>query len=334
MPPGDSQDDRAARRSRLLERRSQLSPEQQQLFAERLRGRSPGATTAASPPATVPCLVEITPAAPSSRPPFFCVHPAGGDVLCFFPVARGMGADQPFYGLQARGLEDEQEPLTTIEEIAAAYIAEMRRVQPAGPYHLGGWSFGGLVAFDMAQQLRAQGDEVVLLAVIDTGPGVPEHMPMDSALVDEADPSRQLLVTAEYLKGLRGVDLGLTLADLAGRSADEQIRLFVERIQRAGVMHAEDSFGQVRRLLRVYRANVRAYRAYHARPYPGSITVLHAAAEPDPDAPGDLGWSAFTPLPVDSREVPGDHVTMLAEPNVRVLAETLRACLAEGKELR
>jgi len=248
-------------------------------------------------------------------------------------VARWTGADQPFYGFQARGLEDERDPLATIEEIATAYIAEMRRVQPAGPYHLGGWSFGGLVAFEIAQQLRGQGDQVALLAVIDTGPGVPEHMPMDSALVDEADPSRQLLVTAEYLKGLRGVDLGLGLADLAGRDADEQIRVFVERIQRAGVMHAEDSFGQVRRLLRVYRANVRAYRSYCARPYPGSITVLHAA-EPDPDAPGDLGWSAFTPLPVDSREVPGDHVTMLAEPNVRVLAETLRACLAGGREPR
>jgi thioesterase domain-containing protein len=218
--------------------------------------------------------------------------------------------------------------------MAAAYIAELRRVQPAGPYFLGGWSFGGLAAFEMAQQLRAEGEEVGLLAVIDTGPGVPADLPMDPALVDEADPSRQLLVTAEYLQGLRGVDLGLRLEDLAGRAADEQIRLFVERIQRAGVMHAEDSFGQVRRLLRVYRANVRAYRAYRARPYPGPITVLYAAAEADPDGHGDLGWSAFTPFPVDTRAVPGDHVTMLAEPNVRVLAETLRACLRARVEER
>jgi thioesterase domain-containing protein len=279
--------------------------------------------------------VEITAATVSGgRPPFFCVHPAGGDVLCFFPLARCLGPDQPFYGLQARGLEDGRDPIRSIEEMAAEYISEMRRVQPAGPYRLGGWSFGGLAAFEIAQQLRAAGEEVALLAVIDTGPGLPEWMPMETTLVDEADPSHQLLVVAEYLKGLRGVDLGLSLTDLAGRAADEQIRLFVERIQSAGVMHSEDSFGQIRRLLRVYRTNVKAYREYRPRPYPGRITVLRAVDEPSEipgvsEVPADLGWSAFTPLPVDPRAVPGDHVTILAEPNVRVLAETLRNCLQE-----
>jgi thioesterase domain-containing protein len=313
--------DREERRARLLERRGQLSAEQQRLLAERLRGPEGGAVLAAPAPAR--CLVEITPGAPGARPPFFCVHPAGGDVLCFFPLARALGADQPFYGLQARGLDDEREPLAGIEEMAAAYLEEMRGVQPAGPYRLGGWSFGGLAAFEMAQQLRAQGEEVALLAVIDAGPGVPEWMadqiPADPSLVDEADPSRQLLVIAEYLHGLRGVDLGLTLDDLAGRDAEEQIHLFVERLRRAGVMHAGDSLAQIRRLLRVYRTNVHAYRAYRPRLYDGRITVLRAA-----DTPGDLGWSAFTPFPVELRVTPGDHVTILAEPNVRVLAQTLR----------
>jgi thioesterase domain-containing protein len=162
--------------------------------------------------------------------------------------------------------------------------------------------------------------------VIDTGPGVPDwmadQMPADLSLVDEADPSRQLLVIAEYLHGLRGVDLGLTLEDLTGRAAEEQIRLFVERLQGAGVMHGEDSLGQIRRLLRVYRTNVHAYRSYRPRLYDGRITVLRAAAGEAPY--DDLGWSAFTPFPVELRAVPGDHVTILAEPNVRVLAQTLR----------
>lgn len=329
MAADDPQDrkEREARRSRLLERRGQLSAEQQRLLAERLRG--PAAGGAPAPPAPARSLVEITPALPSAepaRPPFFCVHPAGGDVLCFFPLARSLGADQPFYGFQAAGLEDGREPRSSIEEMAAAYVEEMRGVQPAGPYRLGGWSFGGLAAFEMARQLRARGEEVALLAVIDTGPGVPEWMPLDPSLTDEADPSRQLLVVADYFRGLRGVDLGLTLADLAGCGADEQIRIFVERLQRAGVMHAEDSLAQVRRLLRVYRANVHAYRAYRPGLYPGRITVLRAAAEEPPagDAPADLGWSAFTPFPVELRATPGDHVTLLAEPNVRVLAQTLR----------
>jgi thioesterase domain-containing protein len=271
--------------------------------------------------------VEINPGGAGARPPFFCVHPAGGDVHCFFPLAQALGADQPFYGLQARGLDDEREPLAGIEEMAAAYLEEVRGVQPAGPYRLGGWSFGGLAAFEMARQLRAQGEEVALLAVIDTGPGFseksPDWMPADPSLVDEADPSRQLLVIAEYLRGLRGVDLGLALGDLAGRDAEEQIRLFVERLRSAGVMHAADSLGQVRRLLRVYRTNVHAYRAYRPGHYDGRITVLRAGTS-EVEVPEDLGWSAFTPFPAELRMTPGDHVTILAEPNVRVLAQTLR----------
>lgn len=328
--------DREERRARLLERRGQLSAEQQRLLAERLRGpaANPGDRAPAGP---ARCLVEINPVeapggapgAPEDRPPFFCVHPAGGDVLCFFPLARALGADQPFYGLQARGLDDEREPFAGIEEMAAAYLEELRGVQPAGPYHLGGWSFGGLAAFEMAQQLRARGEEVALLAVIDTGPGFSEKtplwMPVDPSLLDEADPSHQLLVIAEYLHGLRGVDLGLTLGDLAGRGAEEQIGLFVARLQSAGVMHAEDSRGQIRRLLRVYRANVHAYRAYRPHPYDGRITVLRAAeGELAAAAAPDLGWSAFTPFPAELRVTPGDHVTLLAEPHVRVLAHTLR----------
>ena len=280
------------------------------------------------------CLVEITPVVPAgagARPPFFCVHPVAGDVLGFFPLARWLGPDQPFFGFQAPGLEDERAPLTSIEAMAAEYLAEVRRVQPAGPYTLGGWSLGGLVAFEMAQRLRKEGEEVSLLAIIDTAPGIPEGAPADPAHEDEADPSQQLMAAVRSFKGLRGVDLGLTLADLAGRPAEEQIREFVERARLAGVMHSEDTVGQVRRFLRVYRAGVRAYRAYRPRPYEGSITLIRASVQAS-GSPADLGWRAFTSSPVDCREVPGNHVTMFAEPNVRVLAEVLRACLEEGLE--
>ena len=239
------------------------------------------------------CLVEITPAAPGARPPFFCVHPVAGDVLAFFPLARWLGPDQPFFGLQEPGLEDGCDPLTSIEAMAAEYLGAVRRVQPAGPYRLGGWSLGGLVAFEMAQQLRTQGEEVALLSIIDTAPGIPEGAPTNPAHEDEADPSQQLMVVARHFEGLRGVDLGLTLADLAGRPAEEQIRKFVGRVQLAGLMHSEDTLGQIHRFLRVYRAGVRAYRAYRPRPYGGPITLIRASTQAS-GAPADLGWSAFT----------------------------------------
>ncbi len=111
-------------------------------------------------------LVAIQPS--GSRPPFFCMHGAGGNVLSYRKLAQYLGSDQPFYGLQSQGLDGSSEPLKTIEEMAALYVGEIRRVQPRGPYFLGGYCMGGTVAYEVAQQLHAAGEEVALLALFDT----------------------------------------------------------------------------------------------------------------------------------------------------------------------
>ena len=103
-----------------------------------------------------------------SRPPFFCIHGAGGNVLIYRELAQRLGPDQPFYGLQAVGLDASCPPLTSIEEMAAAYAKEIRKKQPRGPYFLGGYCMGGTVAYEIAQQLHAQGERVALLALFDT----------------------------------------------------------------------------------------------------------------------------------------------------------------------
>ncbi len=320
-------DDPSDRRSRLLARRGQLSEEQRRLLERRLRGDAPGP---GAPSLPLPSLVELNPAAGSSRPPFFCVHPAGGDVLCFVGLARHLGADQPFFGLRARGLEDDAAPFDNLEEMAAHYVAEMRRAQPAGPYRIGGWSFGGLAAFEMARQLAAAGEEVALLAVLDTGPGTlvldPEHDVPAFAMDDDVP---WLLTIAEYVRGLRGVDPGVSREELAPLEPEARLRRFVERLRAAGIVHAgEDGLLQLRRLLAVYKTNSRIYMSYPPRPYPGPITLLRAAdAGFDPRLGIDLGWGRLTPRPVTVEEVPGDHITLLAEPNVAVLAGRLRACL-------
>ncbi|MFP2903699.1 non-ribosomal peptide synthetase [Pyxidicoccus sp. 3LFB2] len=99
--------------------------------------------------------------------PFFCVHPVGGNVLVYAELARLLGPDQPFYGLQARGLDGGAPPAESVEEMAAEYVKAIRSVQPSGPYRLGGWSMGGVIAYEMARQLRAEGELVALLALID-----------------------------------------------------------------------------------------------------------------------------------------------------------------------
>ena len=121
-------------------------------------------------------LVAIQPL--GSKLPFFCVHAAAGNVFFYSDLARHLGPDQPFYGLQAQGLDGDQEPCTRVEEMASHYIKEICTVQPEGPYLLGGLSFGGIMAYEMAQQLQAQGQKVGLLVLFDTwGPGYPRISP-------------------------------------------------------------------------------------------------------------------------------------------------------------
>lgn len=312
----------ALRRARLEARREQLSAGQRQALEARLRG-SAGPSGVPSP-APARCLVEITPTAGSSRPPFFCVHPAGGDVLCFFPLARYLGRDQPFYGLQDPGLEADLDPFPTLEDMARFYVAAVRRVQPAGPYRLGGWSFGGLAAFEMARQLTAEDQEVALLAVLDTGPGVPGESAQ--ALWKEDDDLPWLLDIARYVEGLRGMALHVSEGQLADLAPEARLLFFVQRLQQAGLVHAgQDGLVQLRRLLRVYRANSRTYLAYRPVPYTGPITLFRAVESELGGA--DLGWGRLAASPVEVHPVPGGHITLLAEPNVSVLASQLRASL-------
>ncbi len=309
------------REARLAASRSRLTPEQQALLEQRLRARSAKPEAPAAPSS----LVAIQPA--GRRPPFFCIHPAGGDVLCFQPLSQHMGTDQPFYGVQSRGLNPGEEPFATIEEMAAAYRAEICRVTP-GPYYLGGWSLGGAVAYEVARQLAAEGKEVAFLAVIDTTPG----LPADEAEADDADndDARWLLDIADYLERLWGLQLGLSAEALRGLSAGEQAGRFLTALQGTPFAPAGSGTEPLSRLLRVFKTNIHAFRQYRPIPYPGPITFFRPEILLEPDAaPADptLGWGALSPRPVAVERVPGDHISSLAEPQVRTLAERLLTCI-------
>src|SRR5207249_8411 len=120
-------------------------------------------------------LVAIQPN--GSHPPFFCFHGAGGNVLIYRELAKYLGPDQPFYGLQSQGLDGTCAPLTKIEDMAALYVKEIRKAQPHGPYLLGGYCGGGTIAFEAAQQLRAKGEQIALLALFDTSNWSKIHPP-------------------------------------------------------------------------------------------------------------------------------------------------------------
>jgi thioesterase domain-containing protein len=318
MKPADPAD----RAALLAERRARLSGEQRGLLEQRLRARTPG------PEAAVPSssLVAIQPA--GARPPFFCVHPAGGDILCFQPLAHHMGTDQPFYGLQSRGLGAGEEPLATLKEMAASYRAEISRAT-SGPYHLGGWSLGGAVVFELARQLAAEGKEVGLLAIVDSTPG--PWPPGSDDGPDEKDDTYWLMEIADYLQRLWGVDLGLSAEILRALEPEARTDRFLAGLK-GTPFAASASPEPLRRLLGVFKANVRAFRSYRPGPYPGRITLFRPADTGEPEtgeeaADPTRGWGALSPRPVEIETVPGDHISALAEPHVRTLAARLRTCI-------
>ena len=281
--------------------------------------------TQENPTMTPSSLVAIQPN--GSKPPFFCVHELFGDVLCYRNLARHLGEDRPFYALQARGLDGEEEPFSDIKVMAAHYIEEIRTVQPRGPYALGGLCFGGVIAFEMAQQLRSQGEPVSLVALLDSGIKSSYDNANRSWLRFEAIckglPS--WLIGALELNGSQWLDLiklkhSIIKAKLGARNgnshASERIN---EMANRAG-------FSERHR--KVAYAQHRAMRNYRPKVYPGQLTLFRARMQPlfSPHKP-DKGWGRLAAGGMDIKVVPGNHLGMLQEPHVRVLAEQLRTCL-------
>lgn len=259
-------------------------------------------------------LVQIQPHGP--KEPFFCVHPAGGNVLCYVDLARHLSAEQPFYGLQAQGITlQENKPLhATIEVLAAHYVAEIQAFQPVGPYLLGGWSMGGTIAFEMAQQLRAQNQEVAFLALFDT-PAIFTHE--NAGDVDEAELLAN--IAQQY-------HMPLSLHMLRQIEPDKLLSYFIEQAKAANILPPD--LPQLRHYLDIYKLHNRIVIAYKPQLYDGPVTLFRASEEFSEERDeATLGWQPFTSQPVTIYPVPGNHGTMALEPHVRTLARELQACL-------
>ena len=263
-------------------------------------------------------LVAIQPG--GSKRPLFLVHPAGGQVFPYIHLARHLGSDQPCYGLQSKGLEEGQEPDTRIEDMAAHYIQALRTVQPKGPYLLGGWSMGGVVAFEMAQQLRALGERVALLALIDG------RIPTSEESFPEGDAEALALVERYF-----GVSFG-SMDSLTALPEDEQLAFVLEQAKSAGLVPAELDVSEARRFVKVLRNDLQATRNYGLRRFPGRVTFFRASeimAESATDP--TMGWGDWADEGVELHRVPGNHANLMYEPHVETLAATLTACLAAAR---
>jgi amino acid adenylation domain-containing protein len=259
-------------------------------------------------------LVEIQPN--GERPPFFCVHPSGGNVLCYAGLSRLLGADQPFYGLQARGLDARQAPHESVEEMARYYVAHLRAARPEGPYLLGGWSMGGVVAYEMARQLEAQGAEVALLALLDSAPLAPRAADWDEL---------SLLRAFALDMGLAADEVKVSAEELAALGPEGRIGRLLERAVQAGVLPPDVAPEEALRLFGVFKANVRAMSDYAPKAGRVPATLFRAAVRGDAshDPLREPARDAYHEV----REVPGSHFTIVREPHVRALAEELRGSI-------
>ncbi len=271
-------------------------------------------------------LVAIQPR--GDRVPIFLVHPIGGQVFCYNELARHLGPEQPLYGLQARDLLRAAEESQSIEEMAAEYLEAIRRVWPQGPYLLGGWSYGGYIAFEMAQQLVRAGEPVPVLAILDTAS--PERG-REIAEVEEAVTLAHLAFE-EALKS--GKEISLTADELRPLGPDERIERVLEVLNGVGVLPADVDAPLLRRIMDGTNARSQAVARYRPEVYPGRIELFQPSefnASEDSltvwNQGSSLGWRAYSSEPLTLHVVPGYHVTMTREPHVAALARLLRSAV-------
>jgi aspartate racemase len=270
-------------------------------------------------------LVPIQPS--GSRPPFFGIHTLGKGQEHYRNIARHLGSDQPIYGLDywlATQTKDKKQDLNTwsVEELAAHYIKEMRILQPEGPYFLAGFSFGGIVAYEIAQQLVKQDQKVALLVLFDTA---------CPALSVKSLGFHRFEI---HLKKLSQLEMKEKLAYIMSKvkykiqKKLKWIKSFFLKVAEKFYLKSKLPMPYALHYSLIVEANRKLASDYALQVYPGQVTLFRTTDQAVKyDQFSDLGWSALALGGVEIQEVPGNHLDILKEPHVQVLAKKLKACI-------
>lgn len=320
-------------------------------------------------------LVPIRPE--GSKPPFFCIHPAPGTVFCYAPIAQHMDRDRPFYGLQAPAINGTGLMFDTIEETAACYIEAMRSVRLEGPYHIGGHSSGGTIAFEMARQLERQGHEVGVVVLMDSFaplPG-PRSAELYDLLLDAADDAMWLASVMMMVEYFFSTPIKLRFRELRKLEHTAQYEAVLRELKRVNFLAPSAGPGAIHGLVDNCRAGMKASMRYCPEPYAGHVAYLYtsgffAVIPEDSFVPSvrqiwtmlkrdwrgivrgtpqlirdmvitsarsgvlrrwltdkTLGWKPFIKGTIDCRPVPGNHISMLADPDAEGVAAQIQGCL-------
>jgi len=274
-------------------------------------------------------LVPIQPK--GTRPPLFFVHPLSGNALQYLTLANLLGKDQPFYGLQSVDEEENScQPYLSIEERASRYIHAVRKIQPTCPYFIGGWSFGGYIAYEMAQQLHSQNHEVAGLILLDIIAHTPEQetrVPDDAEfLLHFASSNRLRFATID--RQMEQSLAGLTLDAVRNQKPADRLRYLIDQLVNIGVLPPETEISQIQQFIQSVRKREKSLTCSKLHSYGGPVTLVRAA-ETNPThseldaADTSLGFSQLCPgLKVQFS--PGNHFNMVYPPHVTGLAQIVK----------
>ncbi|WP_319420021.1 amino acid adenylation domain-containing protein [Pleurocapsa sp. FMAR1] len=267
-------------------------------------------------------LVNIQPH--GTKPPLFCIHPVGGNVLTYYSLAKALGNEQPFYGLQSRGWDGREPLLICLEEMAADYLQEIRLVQPQGPYYLGGHSFGGFVAYEIACQLEQQGESIALLALFDClGPKITDKNALQKTYIHFSNFTQLSTFQAlDYVKS----KIKYRLKAKVLRSTQQRYFKFVELFLSP----------QQKLAFKINNLNYQILRKYTPQTYGGKLTLFRAKirdAKAYFDADG--GWKGMALGGVDTYEIPGDHASILSQADLaQIIAERIDNIISTARKTR
>ena len=245
-----------------------------------------------------------------SKPALFLIHPVGGSVWCYRTLAEHLGSDQTVYGLQAKGLYDKKLD-ETIPTMANRYREAIETVQPEGPYHLGGWSMGGVIAFEMARRWREKGQAIGLLTLMDSYPRL-----------DRVGDEFSIKEFAEDILGLYFTKDSKEWDGFRTLNEEEQWQYLIELEQNHSGMNTETAEKTLQQLKWVYDANSKAALAYKPGDYDGEV-LLFTASESTWDGPKDRDWGKIS-AKVEQHEIEGSHYDLMREPAVGGIEERIR----------
>nr|WP_201280317.1 non-ribosomal peptide synthetase [Hassalia byssoidea] len=257
--------------------------------------------------------------------PLFLVHQAGGYALSYSVLARTFTQERPIYALQARGLDGKQPPLNTIEAMASSYLKTIRQILPSGPYLLGGHSLGGLIAFEMASQLEAAGQQVEQVIIIDTHPPLPTPQ-IEASLNDNA---AILCFIVEQIGLHFNETVSISYEELSTLDEVAQFEYVLQLLRQHELIPPDSGRNLIAGLVNVYKANLQASLHYQPQLIKSSISLFKTPSltKQFPDD-STVGWGKLTSAKVRVSSVNGEHQTLLKEPHVKSLAAAIEELLS------